>query len=256
MKQRESERYTWILDPVEGHFIERLNRFACMVSIAGHPTKVYLPNSGRLEELLRPDARVILEKRRDTGKTRHDLLLVETGAYPGAEPIWAALDSRLPPALLAWLIQQGLTNDLPIADELSTEPSVGSGRLDLKVSNIQGKHYIETKSVNLVDQNGVARFPDAPTIRGQRHLQELMELKAQGHGASLIFAIVRQDPTAMAPFLERDPDFGQRLVEASEAGVDIFALKFKAGASMQFVGSIPILLKPDPFPGYWPPIAQ
>ena len=249
-----NQGFHWIDKPLEGIFGERLNRFACSVTIAGSATKVYLPNSGRLEELLRPGARVIVEKRRQSGKTHHDLLLIETSRYPEGEPIWAALDSRLPPKLLGWAIRQGLIKDLPTLADQRAEPAIPSGRLDLKLSYEGLDHYIETKSVNLVDQSGLARFPDAPTRRGQRHLQELINLKAQGHQASLVFIVVRHDPLGLAPFVERDPAFSQALVEAERAGVPIHAYKFKAEPTVHYRGSIPVNLDPDPFPGYWPPM--
>ncbi len=74
--------YRWIERPQEARFLMRLNRFACQVEMGGRRIKVYLPNSGRLEELLLPGAKVLLEKRRTHGKTFHDLLLVQSRGYP------------------------------------------------------------------------------------------------------------------------------------------------------------------------------
>ena len=224
--------YSWIKEPEQATFLERLNRFACMVSLRGKTTKVYLPNSGRLEELLRPGAQVVVERRRDLGKTHHDLLLIKTPSFLSGEPTWAALDSRLPPALFQWLLKNKQVEALADAALQATEPSVSHGRLDLLLSVKDGPVYVETKSVNLIDSAGVARFPDAPTTRGQRHLESLTEIKRSGLGAILAFIVVRGDAVSMAPFSERDPKFTRALQRAFAAGVGIHAHSFEAGPTM------------------------
>ena len=245
--------FEWIAHPEIGYFIERLNRFACMIDLGEEAVKVYLPNGGRLEELLQSGAKVMVEKRRDKGKTLHDLLLIETQAYPGGEPTWAALDSRLPPKLFRFAMEYGQIDGFNGWSVSAMEPAVAGGRLDLRLTRDNRHHFIETKSVNLIDQRGTARFPDAPTERGRRHLGELVRLVREGHQASLAFIVVRHDAQAMAPFEERDPAFGQALREAAATGVNVIALAFRVGPKIHFDGCLPLNLNPDAFPGYWPP---
>lgn len=251
-----ADSYGLIDRPVEGKFLARLNRFACRVLLDGAPTKVYLPNSGRLEELLVAGARVMLEKRRQGGKTEHDLLLVETTGFPEQEPIWAGLDSRLPPRLIAWAIERGLIEPFANAQVAANEPQMNGGRLDLLLRSGKGDIYVEAKSVNLVDREGTARFPDAPTERGRRHLETLSDLSRSGVGAAVVFVIMREDAELFAPFVERDREFAEALTRAAASGVQLTAFQFRAGATMEPIGSLPIVTSPPAFPGYWPPAGE
>lgn len=248
-----TETFPLIERPVEGRFLARLNRFACRVRLASGQTVVYLPNSGRLEELLQPGARILLEKRREGGKTQHDLLLVQTLGYPHGEPIWAGVDSRLPPKLIAWSLKHHPMEVFHGAKLLATEPRVGDGRLDLLLASDEGETYVESKSVNLVDLDGTARFPDAPTSRGRRHVTKLIELQGEGFGAALIFVVMRSDAKRLAPFIERDREFAAALRNAVASGVRVEAVQFQAGPSMRPLGSLPVVPSPPAFPGFWPP---
>ncbi|NIM94780.1 MAG: DNA/RNA nuclease SfsA [Anaerolineales bacterium] len=244
--------YPWIDKPIEARFIERVNRFACLVDHAGKPTKVYLPNSGRLEELLHPGATVLLEKRRTVGKTYHDLLLVQSSRYPDGAPLWVGIDSRLPSKLLRWAVETGMLQDFRKPSRIRNEPQVGDGRLDLMIECDDSIHFIETKSVNLLDTDGTARFPDAPTIRGKKHIENLMSLTSEDFVPWLIFIVMREDALAFSPFAERDPEFTDTLHLAMEAGVKIVAMKYAAGANFRFIDTVKVLLPSVPFPGFWP----
>jgi sugar fermentation stimulation protein A len=120
--------YQWIKKPVSGLFLQRLNRFAALVDLDGTEVKVHLPNSGRLEELLVKGAPVIIEKRRDKGMTHHDLLLISTQRYPDKKPIWAVLDSRMPPKLLRWLIEHQLVPGIKDVISIKNEPEPPNGK--------------------------------------------------------------------------------------------------------------------------------
>lgn len=251
-----SDDYRWIEQPLKARFLERLNRFACIVELDGERIKVYLPNSGRLEELLVPGAAVMLEQRRKPGqgKTRHDMLLVESQRYPDLTPLWVGLDSRLPPQLLRWTIIHRLIPYFETPVRIVSEPQVEQGRLDLLLETETASHYVETKSVNLLDRHGVARFPDAPTLRGTRHIEALVEMQArQGVQTWVVFVIMRPDARAFSPFAERDPRFAEALCRARDAGVEVLALSFTAGPEMGFHGLTAVRLPGRPFPGFWPP---
>ena len=249
-----THKFHWIERPETGIFVRRLNRFAAEVTLSAAKTKVYLPNSGRLEELLIPGNRVICEYRRNSGKTHHDLLLVETPSYPDNSPIWACLDSRMPPKLLSWSISGGLIPDLEPDGIIRTEPAFSGGRLDLAFEQSGRLHLVETKSCNLVDSSGIARFPDAPTSRGTGHIEKLISLSGGETIPHLFFIVMRSDAIGFAPFTERDPEFCGALLRANNAGVDIRAIQFSAGIEFQFMGELDISLRPPKFPGFWPPM--
>ncbi|MGQ9632345.1 MAG: DNA/RNA nuclease SfsA [bacterium] len=248
--------FPWIEKPLEGLFVKRLNRFSSLVEIDGRLVNAHLPNSGRLEELLIPGSPAILERRRNEGKTLHDLLLIGSRSYPHKNPIWISLDSRLPKTLVRWALEESLLGEFGKPREIKSEPRVDSGRLDLLLRDGETPHFVETKSVNLLDISGTARFPDAPTKRGTEHIRALMELKKRGYGAWMIFVVMREDAAAFSPFEERDPPLTRSLIEARESGVGLVALRFSSGPEMIYMGKIDVILPPTPFPGLWPPVAR
>ncbi|MFO7881042.1 MAG: DNA/RNA nuclease SfsA [Kosmotogaceae bacterium] len=245
------KKYEWIKNPEIAIFKERPNRFTAIVEHNHADLRVYLPDPGRLEELMIPGAKVIIEKRRNSGKTHHDLLLVKTQSFPEKEPIMVGVDSRLPNKLFKWLISEKLVDYFENIHVIKSEPKVDHGRLDYYIESTNGKHFIELKSVNLLDVSGTARFPDAPTKRGTKHLNELINLKKQGYVCWIIFLIVRKDALSFSPFFERDPLFSKTLQKTQEAGVNIKALKFNIDYSVHYMGEVPANTKNHPFAGYW-----
>lgn len=244
--------FHWIDKPEKATFIRRPNRFTSVVKVSNVEKMVYLPDPGRLEELLIPGAEVIIEKRRNSGKTHHDLLLVETQSFPDKEPLMVSVDSRLPNKLFKWLISERLLNYFGNIKMIKSEPKVDHGRLDYYIESTNGKHFIELKSVNLLDASGTARFPDAPTKRGTKHLNELMILKKQGYTCWIFFLIVRNDALSFSPFFERDPLFSETLQKAWKVGVKIKALKFDIDLNIHFLGEMPVKTDKNNFAGYWP----
>ncbi|MFW6120282.1 MAG: DNA/RNA nuclease SfsA, partial [Petrotogales bacterium] len=238
--------------PERATFISRPNRFTSIVKDKDVEKMVYLPDPGRLEELLIPGASVITEKRRQKGKTHYDLLLVETQSFPDKKTLMVSVDSRLPNKLFKWLITEKLIDYFGNIKMIKSEPKVDHGRLDYYIESSTGKHFIELKSVNLIDASGTARFPDAPTKRGTKHLKELMNLKKQGYTCWIFFLIVRKDALSFSPFFERDPLFSETLQKARKAGVKIKAIKFGIDQNIHYLGEVPTNIINNPFAGYWP----
>ena len=199
---------------MDAHFVRRLNRFAAMVETDGHVVPAHLPNSGRMRELLVPGAVALLAARSGPRKTAYDLLMVRHGA------LWVGVDSRLPARLLMEALASGLT-DLGPFDSIRREVPYGESRLDLLGIGPDGPCLIETKSVNLV-QGGVALFPDAPTLRGTRHLLELRRAAESGHRAAVVFVVQRSDALSFQPFEAADPLFAATLREVVGA-IDVLA---------------------------------
>jgi sugar fermentation stimulation protein A len=179
----------------------------------------HLPNSGRLGELLTPDRELRLARMPDARrKTTYD---VKLAAYAG---VWVSVDARLANRLFAEAWLAGRLADFAGYTNLLPEVGLGESRLDFVLSGPAGQCWVETKSVTLVE-GGCARFPDAPTLRGQRHLAELAGAVRRGDRAAVVFIVQRPDAVAFAPHAEADPDFAQGLREAQAAGVRVLAYR-------------------------------
>ncbi len=202
---------------VEGRFLVRLNRFLALVEVQGREVAVHVANSGRMRELLVPGNRVLIAaKPGNHRKTGFDLAMVDLGET------LASADSRLPNALVAEAFTQGRLPQFQDYPGIRREVTFGESRLDLLLEGPPGLCYVETKSVTLVE-DGVGLFPDAPTIRGAKHLHSLAQAVKAGHRAAVVFVVQRDDSQAFAPHDTADPDFGIALRKSMAAGVDAFA---------------------------------
>lgn len=211
----------WQQALVSGKFVRRLNRFLALVRIGDNECPAHLPNSGRLNELLRYNQRVMLMKHiSPVRKTNYDITLVCLAHC------YVCVDARLPPALLKEAINNGRIPALRNYRIAGTEVSVGDSRIDLLLQCKGQRCWVEAKSVTLV-KNGIALFPDAPTERGRRHIEQLLEMKTANDEAIMAFVVQRPDAHAFAPNWERDEKFARALIEAKAAGLRIIALRCK-----------------------------
>lgn len=224
---------------VEGTFERRLNRFAAEVRVAGEVISVHIPNSGRLGELLTSEAPCLLADPGDdaTRKTRYDLAAVR---YLGR---WVSIDARLPGRLVARVLAAGGIKEFRGYDRIRAEAQRGQSRLDFRLEGAGlPPCWIEVKSVTLVVQ-GEARFPDAPTERGRKHLAELTAAVRAGERAAVLFVIQRDDAGRFAPNRVTDPDFAADLARAAEAGVEVAAYRCPvARDGIRWGDPIPVLL--------------
>lgn len=199
----------------EGRFVRRRNRFIAEVMINGMTEAVHVRNTGRLRELFITDARVLLEPASNPErKTRYSLVCVEKNGQ------WVNVDSTAPNQIVEEMVRAGrLFSDITY---VKREKTFGKSRFDLYVEHGGQKHYIEVKGVTL-EVDGAARFPDAPTERGIKHIHELMEARRQGYLASIIFIIQMKGIKVFEPNRATHPDFAEALLEAAGAGVEILA---------------------------------
>lgn len=199
-----------------GIFISRPNRFTATVNIDGETQTVHVKNTGRCRELLIPGARIFLEKSSsEKRKTQYDLIFVYKG------DVLVNMDSQAPnKAAGEWLRSGGL---IPCPGIVKPEVRFGESRLDFYVCGDSGAAYAEVKGVTLEEQ-GAALFPDAPTERGCRHLNELVRAREQGFRAAAIFVVQMQGCRSFSPNERRDPLFARALKQAAEHGVEIIAL--------------------------------
>lgn len=202
---------------VEASFIKRPNRFNAHVLVDNEEIVVHVPNTGRCKELLTEGAKVFLrEEDNPNRKTKYDLVCVIK------ENKFISMDSQIPNKVVYEALINGKIDKLKDYTEVLKEKTFGKSRFDFKLKNQEEhEYYLEVKGVTLED-NGYAKFPDAKTERGARHIMELIEAKEQGYGAGVLFLIQMEDVNKFSPNDERDPEFGIALRKAKEAGVDIF----------------------------------
>jgi len=217
-------------------FIDRPNRYLATVMLEGQPCQAHVPDPGRLRELLIPGCTVWLAEAGHPGrKTHYDLVLVQHGEQ------LVSLDTRLPNAIFAEAIGRGQGMPRPVVS-VRREVRRGDSRLDLQCVDTEGVHWVEIKSVTLV-QDGLALFPDAPTVRGRRHVLELMDAVRAGEQASVVFVIQRSDATRFAPHRVMDPDLADALIAAHEAGVQVRAYTCRVTLqSIELLDQVPVLL--------------
>ncbi len=200
-------------DTVSGIFVRRLNRFVAEAAIDGHIEKVHVKNTGRLGELLLPDAAVTLQKAADPSrKTAYDLISVYK---PGLE--WVNIDSLAPNALMKQYLQ-GLDYDL-----VRPEYSWGDSRFDFYMERGDEKYLMEVKGCTLASETEpeTGLFPDAPTQRGVKHLDELAVAAKQGYHCAVAFVIQMNGVKKVLPNNKTHPEFGRALSRAAFAGVQV-----------------------------------
>ena len=222
---------------VEARFLVRLNRFAALVDLEGRETLVHMANSGRMRELLAEGNRVWLRPAPGEGrKTAYDLALVEVGHT------LVSADARLPNPLVHHAWTAGRLPQFAGYTTLRREVNFGESRLDLMLEGPPGRCYIETKSVTLVVEC-VGQFPDAPTLRGRKHVASLRRAVEEGHRAAVIFVVQREDADALSPNDSADPEFGLALRHAVEGGVEAYAYRCEVSLEGITLGqSLPVRL--------------
>lgn len=222
---------------VPARFLERLNRFVARVLIESVEALAHVPSSGRMRELLVPGAAVYLQPTAGPGRrTDYKLLLVD---YAGT---MVSVDSLLPNRLLYHVFRHRALPGFENYNETRREVAYREGRIDFLLTGEKDRCLVEVKSVTLV-QNGEARFPDAPTQRGARHLRELAHAVGEGCRAAVIFVVQRDDGIYFTPNDGRDPEFGTALREARRQGVEVLALGCRVELpQVRLLGPLPVLL--------------
>ena len=205
-----------------GKFIDRPNRFIATVEVDGSIEKAHVKNTGRCRELLIPGAQIYLEDfegRMGKRKMRYSLIKVMKGTQ------LVNMDSQAPNVVIREALLNGCLQ-LPDMGPLSIvkgEHKFGNSRLDFYVEDASGQQgLIEVKGVTL-EIDGVAKFPDAPTERGIKHIEELAGAREDGYNVYIIFVIQMKGITAMMPNDDTHKAFGDALRTASSQGVHVLA---------------------------------
>lgn len=218
---------------VQGRFLSRPNRFIAMVDVNGRETVCHVKNTGRCRELLVPGAPVYLAPGVTPGRrTPYDLVAVDKSG------LLINMDAQAPNRAFAEFAR---TFD-PTAQDVRPEYRYGDSRLDFCLTGPQGLHLVEVKGVTL-ESGGHARFPDAPTERGVRHLHELIRAVGEGHRATAFFVIQMAGVTDFSPNDDTHPAFGEALRRARDAGVRIAAWSCRVTPdSMEINRPVPVIL--------------
>ena len=194
-------------------FLSRPNRFIARVLLEGEEVTVHVKNTGRCKELLVPGCTVYLEKSANPArKTLYDLVTVEKG-----ERI-INMDSQAPNRLFEEWAREG--HFVPGLTLLRPETTWGRSRFDFYWEAGERKGFVEIKGCTL-EEDGWTYFPDAPTERGVKHLEELLQAKKQGYEAAVCFVIQMMDVRGFSPNDRTHPAFGRALRKAADDGVEI-----------------------------------
>lgn len=234
------------MDYVKGIFKARPNRFIAEVEVDGDLEIAHVPNTGRCRELLIEGAIVWLKPSDNPNrKTKYSLHFVEN------KGVLVSLFSQQANAIVYDAIADGKIKELCGYDYFQREKSIDNSRIDIFLANRKdacGKEeltepcYVEVKGVTLI-VDGEARFPDAPTERGAKHLKELIKLKKDGNRCVVFFLIQHPIGKFFRPNWENDPLFSQTLNEAYEEGVEI--LVYRCDNQLEAIELVPESLNFD-----------
>lgn len=216
-------------------FLSRPNRFVARVEAEGEELVCHVKNTGRCRELLVPGATVWLEESPNPSrKTKFDLIAVEKGDR------LINMDAQAPNKVFGeWAAAGGFREGLTL---LRPETTYGSSRFDFYWESSKSRGFVEVKGVTL-EEDGIVRFPDAPTLRGVKHLDELVKAREAGYEAAVCFVIQMENVRWFAPNDEAHPEFGQALRRAAQAGVEILAMDCAVTPQSLTIGkSVPIRL--------------
>ncbi len=207
------------MDYVKGIFKNRPNRFIAEVEVDGNLEIAHVPNTGRCKELLVDDAVVWLKPSDNPNrKTKFSLHFVEN------KGVLVSLYSQQANSIVYDAIINGKIKELSGYDYHQREKTVDDSRIDIYLANENEECYVEVKGVTLI-VDGEARFPDAPTERGAKHLKELIKLKKDGNRCAVFFLIQHPVGKFFRPNWQNDPKFSQTLNEAYDEGVEILVYR-------------------------------
>ncbi len=222
----------------EGVLVQRYKRFLADVRLAdGQIVTAHCPNSGSMQGLKAPGSRVLFWKSSNPRRK-----LAYTWELVRADGIWVGINTNRPTKLVTEALEEGQIRELAAWPSWRREVVVGASRLDLLLEDGERRCWVELKNVTLVESR-IAKFPDAVTTRGQKHVRELVAQAEKGNCAAVLFVVQREDADALSPADEIDPDFGRELRLARERGVAILAYKWRVTPEGIFpVGRIPVRL--------------
>lgn len=201
---------------LRGTFNRRLNRFLAEIELDNERVLAHLPNSGRMLTVLSPKCEAYVKQENASNrKTKYTMFAVKRENTP------IIVDTRFANKVTKMLIDRSLFPPLRKYRVLKENILKNNSRIDFLLGRNGQRYYLEVKSVSYV-VNGTAMFPDAPTLRGQKHVKALMECLKEGFNAGILFAVQRPDAERLRLCREIDPKFSELTAKAIEKGVKIF----------------------------------
>ena len=204
---------------LSGILIKRYKRFLADVELAdGSRTTVHCPNSGSMLGCSEPGSPVMLSR---SGNPRRKY--PQTLEMVKAGTVWVGVNTALTNRLVREGLENGIINEFGRLDVITQEVKTSEHtRLDFRLEQKGRNIYMEVKNCSLAE-NGTAMFPDAVTVRGTKHLEELAKLKEQGHGAAVLFCVQRGDAEVFSPAGHIDPLYAETLAKVEKMGVLVLA---------------------------------
>ncbi len=234
-----------------GTFLRRPNRFIAYIDVSGSEVISHVPNTGRLRELLIPGAEVLLSYHPSPlRKTEYELRMVKKEGH------WVSIDSQLPNLLAHEAIANDVITELTGYSGIRREVVYQNSHFDLQLiapSGYPKDHnsmaggseqvcFVEVKGVTL-EREGWSYFPDAPTERGRKHIDELIHAVQHGHRAALLFVIQTEKPRGFSPNAVTDPAFAEKVKLAYQSGVEILAYRCKVSPEeVTIMDKLPVIL--------------
>lgn len=224
---------------VDARLVARPNRFIAIAEIEKDGSKeevmVHVHDPGRLTDILYPGNRILLRKANDPKrKTGWDLIAGRLADE------WILINSAFHGQISRWAIEHAGICLFKDIDSILPEQRYGNSRIDHLIVKNGMKIWTEVKGCTLADK-GIASFPDAPTTRGKRHVEELMHALTENHEAALLILIFRPEAICFTANEGIDPEFARTFYSAIKAGVNVFPLRFSFdGKVVYYHGQLPI----------------
>ncbi len=224
-------------DPVRGAFVERVNRYTASVRVGKKQVYAFLPTSGRLDDLLVPGVRCVLEPaERESRKTSYDLISIERDGKI------VCIDTRIPQRFIEMSIRAHHLPTFRGYQVSGREVKCGDSRLDLELRQNGDHAYVETRSVTRVEDK-VALYPDTVVPSETSRLLDLTRSTRKGARGYVSLIVQRNDADAFRPDRKVDPDFTDALIKAARAGVRVLAFRcLVTDSEIGIEGEIPVLL--------------
>lgn len=224
-------------------FISRPNRFIAYCQIGEETVKVHVKNTGRCKELLIPGVTVYLEyDGNPRRKTAYSLIAVQKGER------LINMDSQVPNKVFYEAVRlekislPGLNQKILM---LKPEKTYKNSRFDAYIETETEKAFVEVKGVTL-EEDGIVRFPDAPTERGIKHIYELIEAVSEGYKAYLVFIIQMNEIKYFTPNRQTQEAFAVALELAEQKGVTLLAYDCTVQADqIEIRNPVPVILNPN-----------
>lgn len=224
---------------IEARFVRRVNRFVAEIALKdGRLVEAHVANTGRMPELLVSQTPCLIRPAKNLSrKTAWDLLAVDY------EDQWVCLVATWANDMVAEWLESGLIDGFETATNIKREKKIGGSRFDFALEMDEKPWLIEVKSVNYVIE-GHALFPDAPTSRGRRHVEELLALQADGWQVGVFFVTMGQTVVDVTFNDKNDPEFAETMRQAIANGMTAKAFSAKIDPTgVQFLGERPIIVR-------------